>query len=167
MQNHNVDGVREREPCTSPLERGNPFILKRSCCIQCSQVNGVGPSSPCMSQDQSFSWATLLLNHSIFFLSQPCLWQAPAKCILAIQQTQWDSKCVIKCFAESRPGSFLLDIHMLFAVAIRSRCRHCEPMFITPMLLTSPWLPPLRTEARGQQKSCPCPPFRRKFSFPW
>lgn len=88
----------------------------------------------------SVPWATSLLSDSIFFLSQTSFWQALDKRLLMTQHPQSDSKCVIKCFVN--PGSFLINIHMLFAVAVRSRYRHCEPMFITSMLFISPWPPP-------------------------
>lgn len=149
MQNHKVDGVWEREARTSPLERWDPFILKKASLwsVQCSQVDGVGPPAHACLRITFLGYIAAESQH--IFLSQICLWQAPAKRMHVTQQTQSDSKCVIKCFAESRPGSFLLNIHMLFAVAIRSRCRHCEPMFITLMLLTSPWLRPPEDWSQG------------------
>jgi len=81
------------------------------------------------------------------------------------QQLQSDSKCVIKCFVGSGSRSFSIDIHVLFVVTFGSR--YCEPMLVTLRLSTSPWLLPLREEARGQWKRCPFLPLRRKFSLLW
>lgn len=94
--------------------------------IQCAQVDGVDLSSPRVSQDQSagLHCCQVTARFPVLGLSLTNHCQTHACDKVTKARFKICDKTLLNL-------NLLLNIHMLFAVAIRSRFRHFQPMFIT------------------------------------